>query len=66
MKLILLMNVKLLINLTLTLQTIGAILQVKFQILQLSSILYKQTRFLHGNKTTLDEKIFVSLKALFY
>ena len=37
MKLILLMNVKLLINLTLTLQTIGAILQVKFQILQLSS-----------------------------
>ena len=37
MKLILLMNVKLLINLTLTLQTIGAILQAKFQILQLSS-----------------------------
>ena len=37
MKLILLMNVKLLINLTLTLQAIGAILLVKFQILQLSS-----------------------------
>ena len=31
--------------------------QVKFQIFNKLQILHKQTRFYHGNKTTLDESI---------